>query len=107
MYVKISDVEAADLGEGVSRQILASGGSMMTVQFAFEKGAVGTPHTHVHEQVGYVLQGRFELTLGDEKTIIEAGDTYYVPSNVVHGVVALEDGVLLDVFTPQREDFLF
>ncbi len=106
MVVKIADVETSDLGEGVSRKILASGGDMMTVQFTFEKGAVGTPHTHVHEQVGYVLQGRFELTLGDEKTIIETGDTYYVPSNTVHGVVALKDGVLLDVFTPQRQDFL-
>lgn len=106
MYVRIADVEESDLGEGVSRKILASGGDMMTVQFTFEEGAVGTPHTHVHEQVGYVLQGRFELTLGDEKTIIETGDTYYVPSNTVHGVVALEDGVLLDVFTPQRQDFL-
>ena len=106
MYVKFADVEEMDLGEGVTRKILASGGDMMTVQFAFEKGAVGTPHTHVHEQVGYVIQGRFELTLGDDKTVIEVGDTYYVPSNVVHGVVALEDGVLLDVFTPQRQDFL-
>ena len=106
MYLKIAGVEETDLGEGVSRRILASGGTMMTVQFAFEKGAVGTPHTHPHEQVGYVLQGRFELTLGNDKTMLEVGDTYYVPSNTVHGVVALEDGVLLDVFTPQRQDFL-
>jgi len=106
MYVKIAGVEETDLGEGVTRKILASGGTMMTVQFAFETGAVGTPHTHPHEQVGYVLKGRFELTLGNDKTILEAGDTYYVPSNCVHGVVALEDGVLLDVFTPQRQDFL-
>jgi quercetin dioxygenase-like cupin family protein len=106
MYLKMADVEESNLGEGVSRKILASGGKMMTVQFAFDKGAVGTPHTHPHEQVGYVLQGRFELTFDDEKTIIEVGDTYYVPSNTLHGVVALEDGILLDVFTPQREDFL-
>lgn len=106
MYVKIVDVPEEDLGGGVSRKILATGGSMMTAQFTFEKGAVGAPHTHVHEQVGYVLRGRFELTLGDDKTVIEAGDTYYVPSNTLHGVVALEDGVLLDVFTPQRQDFL-
>jgi quercetin dioxygenase-like cupin family protein len=53
-----------------------------------------------------VLQGRFELTLGNDKTTLETGDTYHVPSNTVHGVVALEDGVLLDVFTPQRQDFL-
>ena len=106
MYLKIAGVEDTDLGDGVSRKILASGGAMMTVQFAFEKGAVGTPHTHPHEQVGYVLEGSFELTLGSEKTMLEVGDTYYVPSNAVHGVVALEDGVLLDVFTPQRQDFL-
>ena len=106
MYVKNSEIEETNLGKGVTRKILASGGGMMTVQFAFEKGAVGAPHTHVHEQVGYVLQGRFELTLGDDKTIIDAGDTYYVPSSTLHGVVALEDGELLDVFTPQRQDFL-
>jgi quercetin dioxygenase-like cupin family protein len=106
MYVKIAGVEATDLGEGVTRKILASGGTMMTVQFTFDKGAVGTPHTHVHEQVGYILKGRFELTLGNDKTTLETGDTYYVPSNTVHGAVALEDGVLLDVFTPQRQDFL-
>jgi quercetin dioxygenase-like cupin family protein len=106
MYVKNSEIKETDLGDGVTRKILASGGDMMTVQFAFDKGAVGTPHTHVHEQVGYVLQGRFELTLGDDQTIIEPGDTYYVPSNTLHGVVALDDGVLLDVFTPQRQDFL-
>jgi quercetin dioxygenase-like cupin family protein len=106
MYLKMADVQETNLGEGVSRKILASGGTMMTVQFAFEKGAVGTPHTHSHEQVGYVLQGRFELTFDDHNTIIETGDTYYVPSNTLHGVVALEDGILLDVFTPQRQDFL-
>lgn len=106
MYVKNSDVEVTDLGAGVTRKVLASGGNMMTARFTFEKGAVGSPHTHVHEQVGYVLKGRFELTLGDDKTIMEEGDTYYVPSNTVHGVVALEDGVLVDVFTPQRQDFL-
>ena len=106
MYLKIADVEETNLGDGVTRKILASGGTMMTVQFTFEKGAVGIPHTHPHEQVGYVLQGRFELTYEDHKTIIKPGDTYYVPSNTLHGVVALEDGVLLDVFTPQRQDFL-
>ena len=106
MISKNSEVLALDLGEGVTRKILASGGGMMTVQFDFAKGSVGYLHTHPHEQVGYVAAGRFEITLAGEKTIIGIGDTYYVPPGVVHGVVALEEGVLLDVFTPQREDFL-
>lgn len=105
MIVKNAEVEALELGEGVSRKILASGGGMMTVQFEFEEGSVGYLHSHPHEQVGYVVKGRFKATLGDETRVIEAGDTYYVPPNLEHGVVALEEGTLLDVFTPQREDF--
>ena len=106
MISRNSEVLALDLGEGVKRKTLASGGGMMTVQFDFDKDSVGYLHTHPHEQVGYVVKGRFEITLEGETTIIEAGDTYYVPSGAEHGVVALEEGVLLDVFTPQREDFL-
>ena len=106
MIVRNQDIPARDLGAGVGRKILASGGGMMTVQFDFEEGAVGYLHSHPHEQVGYVVRGRFEATLDGETTTIGPGDTYYVPSGVEHGVVALEQGILLDVFTPQREDFL-
>jgi len=106
VIIKNADIAALDLGEGVSRKILASGGGMMTVQFDFEKGSIGYLHTHPHEQVGYVLSGRFEATLSGVTTILGPGDTYYVSPGVEHGVVALEEGVLIDVFTPQREDFL-
>jgi len=106
MIVRNDDIEGIDLGEGVTRKILASGGGMMTVQFDFQEGSVGYLHTHPHEQVGYVVRGSFEITLENETTTIEAGDTYYVPPSVEHGVVALEAGTLLDAFTPQREDFL-
>lgn len=106
MILHQSDVAPNELGGGVTRKILATGGTMMTVQFTFEKDAVGAPHSHPHEQVGYVVKGRFTITLGDQVDTIEEGDSYYVPSNIQHGVVALEDGILLDVFTPQREDFL-
>lgn len=106
MIVKNVEVNLEDLGKGVSRKILASDGKLMSVEVYFVKGAIGELHSHSHEQIGYVVKGSFEATLGDEKTIINAGDTYYVPPDVVHGVVALEDGVLLDIFTPQREDFL-
>ena len=106
MFVKHADVTCEDLGQGVSRKILVAEGMMMAVEVSFEQGAVGAPHSHPHEQIGYVVTGVFEATLGDETTIIRAGDAYYVPPNLVHGVVALEQGTLLDIFTPQREDFL-
>jgi quercetin dioxygenase-like cupin family protein len=79
----------------------------MTVECFFENGGVGEPHTHVHEQVCYCLEGEFEYSLGDETRVIGVGDTIYVPSNVIHGCKLLsEKGRLLDVFVPQREDFL-
>ena len=106
MVLKNADAPFKDLGEGVSRKILASNGQLMTVEFHFTQGAIGAPHSHPHEQIGYVVKGSFEATLDGKTTIIHAGDSYYVPPNVVHGVVALEDGKLLDVFTPQRKDFL-
>ncbi len=93
-------------GPGVTRQLLASGGGLMAVEFRFAKGSVGALHSHPHEQIGYVQKGRFEYTQDGVKTVLVPGDTYYVRPDAVHGVVALEDGILIDVFTPQRQDFL-
>ena len=53
------------------------------------------------------MKGSFEVTLGDEKKILGPGDCFYVKADVPHGVKALEDGgILLDIFTPMREDFI-
>ena len=106
MIVFGNDVATTDLGGGVSRKILAQDSDMMAVEVHFDKGAVGAVHTHPHVQISYVLEGKFEFELGGEKTVIGKGDTYYTHPNVPHGVVCLEAGVLLDVFTPRREDFL-
>ncbi|MGE5605631.1 MAG: cupin domain-containing protein [Bacteroidota bacterium] len=106
MIIKGETVKNIDLGGGVTRRILAAGGKMMAVEVLFKKGAVGAVHTHPHEQIGYVLKGSFELQSEGKKEIIKAGDSYYTTPNQPHGVVALEDGILLDIFTPQREDFL-
>ena len=106
MFVKNSDVNLTELGGGVSRKILAYDKSLMSVEVRFEKGAVGAMHTHPHVQISYVLEGKFEATIGDECKIIEKGDTYITEPDVPHGVVCLEKGALLDIFTPMREDFI-
>jgi quercetin dioxygenase-like cupin family protein len=72
----------------------------------FEEGAVGTMHEHYHSQATYVASGKFELTIGEEKRILEAGDGYYVAPDVLHGCVCLEAGILIDTFSPMRADFL-
>ena len=94
------------VGEGVRRQIMGYDGQLMMVKVHFEKGGIGTMHEHYHSQVTYVVSGKFELTIGDEKRIIEAGDGYYVAPDVLHGCVCLEEGLLIDTFSPMRADFL-
>ena len=94
MFIFHNETTLDDLGNGVTRRILAHGGKMMAVEVNFEQGATGPLHNHPHEQLTYVLSGEFEFTIGDEKP------------HVMHGCVCLKPGTLLDTFTPVREDFL-
>ena len=91
---------------GVRRQILGHGPDLMLVRVEFEAGAVGALHHHPHRQVSYVAAGRFEVTVGDERTELGPGDCFFVTADRVHGVRAHEAGTLIDVFTPAREEFL-
>jgi quercetin dioxygenase-like cupin family protein len=106
MFVFHKETTPEDLGNGVTRRILAHGGKMMAVEVSFEQGAIGAMHNHPHEQLTYVLSGEFEFTIGDEKHIVSAGDTLYKKPEIMHGCVCLKAGTLLDTFTPVREDFL-
>jgi quercetin dioxygenase-like cupin family protein len=102
------DIAFQTVVEGkVIRQIKAHDGKMMLVEVYFENGAIGYNHVHEHEQCTYVLEGEFEFTVGEETKIIRTGDTIYMPPMVDHGCrLKSEKGRLLDIFTPQREDFL-
>nr|MDN1539058.1 cupin domain-containing protein [Escherichia coli]MDN1616422.1 cupin domain-containing protein [Escherichia coli]MDN1690359.1 cupin domain-containing protein [Escherichia coli] len=106
MFVFNEDTAIEDLGNGVKRKVLAHGGNMMAVEVHFSKGAIGSLHHHQNEQLTYVLSGIFEFTIGDEVRTVKTGDTLYKQPNIVHGCKCLEKGVLLDIFTPQRQDFL-
>lgn len=102
------DIELQELEAGKNyRKVLAHGGNMMLVEVYFENGGIGAEHTHPHEQATYCLEGEFEFTIGEEKRIIRAGDTIYFSPDVKHGCrVLTPKGKLLDIFTPQREDFI-
>lgn len=94
------------LGGGVSRKILGWDNQIMMVKVKFEKGAVGSAHHHFHTQATYCAGGKFEFSIGDKVQIIKAGDGVYIAPELVHGAVCLEEGILIDVFSPVREDFL-
>ncbi|MBE3638203.1 cupin domain-containing protein [Mangrovicoccus algicola] len=96
---------AVDLG-GVTRQVLADSPELMVVSFRFSKDAEGALHNHPHVQSTYVKTGRFAFTIGETTTEIGPGDSFVIPSGATHGCVCLEDGELIDCFTPRRDDFL-
>ncbi len=91
---------------GVSFDLLATGEKGMATRMNFTAGQTVPRHHHRHEQVGYVLSGRYRLTIGGTTEEIAAGDTYCVPGGVEHGVEVLEAGQVVDFFTPPREDYL-
>ena len=92
--------------DGNRRRIILYTDELMMVEFALDKDGVGWLHSHPHVQASYVAEGRFEVTVGGKTQTLSAGDSFIAPSNVVHGVKALEAGRLIDSFTPHRADFL-
>jgi quercetin dioxygenase-like cupin family protein len=105
-FIKQEDCLVEAVEPGITRQILGHDPELMMVRVCFTKGAIGYVHTHPHRQASFVEKGSFEVEIAGEKKVLKAGDGYFIPPNVPHGATALEDGVLLDVFTPCREDFL-
>ncbi len=99
-------VEVEDLGGGIARQIIA-GERLMICRLRFAPGVVTAAHDHPHEQMTLVERGRVRFTIGSEERIAEAGDVLHFPSGCWHGATMLdEEVVLIDIFTPVREDFL-
>ena len=87
-------------GAGVTRRILAYNDGLMCVE------NTGALHSHPHTQITYVVSGTFAFTIDGETRTVHAGDTMLKEDGVVHGCTCLEAGVLLDIFTPMREDFV-
>jgi quercetin dioxygenase-like cupin family protein len=106
LFVQSVQREWQPAGDGVRRQVLGHDEAIMMVRVEFTRGAIGVAHHHPHRQATLVESGRFEVSIGGETQQLAAGDGFFVPPDVEHGVVALEAGVLVDVFTPARADFL-
>jgi Uncharacterized conserved protein, contains double-stranded beta-helix domain len=106
LFIINDKIEWEEAGKGVQRKILGYNKDIMMLEVDFKKGGIGYLHKHPHKQVTYIIAGKFEVQIGNETKILRKGDCYIIPSDIEHGVIALEDSKLVDVFTPCREDFL-
>lgn len=94
------------VGEGLTRQIFGFNDSIMMVRVEFDIGAVGTVHAHPHSLVTFVEKGEFDVFIDGVEKRLGPGDSFYIEPNLDHGAVCRKAGVLIDVFSPVREDFL-
>ena len=97
---------AIEVGPGIHRVMLGYDDHLMLAKVWFDKDAVGEVHAHPHSQVSYVVEGQFEVYVDGKKQVLGPGGCFFVPSGADHGAVCLEDGILLDMFSPARRDFL-
>ncbi len=106
IFIMGADHQPVPVDPGVRRQILGYDEGLMMCRVWFDLGAVGAVHAHPHSQVTFVEQGRFRFRVGDEERVVGPGDCVLIPSGALHGAVCLEAGILIDTFSPAREDFL-
>jgi quercetin dioxygenase-like cupin family protein len=90
---------------GVPFDLLAIGERLMVTKMRFSAGMTARAHTHPHEQAGYVISGRYRQTIAGTSHELRAGDSYAIPGGVEHAMDVLEDGEVIDVFTPPRDEF--
>ncbi len=95
-----------EVEKGVHRKLMAYDEKLMLVKVRFETGGIGALHQHPHSQISLVESGVFEIEIAGEKRRLGQGDAYYAPPDTLHGAVCIEAGVLIDVFSPMREDFI-
>lgn len=92
--------------KGVSLDSLAVGEKSIVTKMNYVVGNYAAPHTHPHEQSGYVISGNYLLTIDNKEYELNPGDSYAIPGNTTHSFKVLNPGEVIDVFTPIREDYL-
>lgn len=105
MFVFRGKLEKFDMGGGVIRQYLGAGQRVNAQHWDMADGSVVKLHKHPQEQFGYVIKGGFRMTIGDETKLLEAGDAYFIPPDVLHEFVAVGQTEAIDLFSPVKLDF--
>lgn len=104
-FVPASSAPQREIRPGVHGRVLGTTGQIMLVEFYIERGSEVPTHSHPHEQVGYLVSGRMEFTIADDTRIVESGGSYAIPGNVPHRALALTNVIVIEAFSPPREDF--
>ena len=104
-HIRWQDVELEKLNPLLDRQIVV-GKEVMVARVLLRKGCIVPLHSHLNEQITYILEGALKFWIDDKEIIVHAGEVLCIPSNTPHQAEAIEDTVDLDIFNPPREDWI-
>jgi len=106
MFCKKDTGKSRKLMDGVDLTTLVHGEKTLMGRFKIAKGSVIPAHSHPHEQTGFMVSGKARFNVDGKQTDVAAGDSWCLPGNVEHSVEALEDSVVVEVFSPVRDEYL-
>ena len=101
----VNKADPVQMLEGIIRRTLGTTDEAMLCEFRLDAGAIVPEHSHMNDQIGYIISGQLEITVAGEKRVLGAGESYAIPGGVMHMAVALVDTVAIDVFSPPRKDY--
>ena len=104
-FLQLADLPAREILDGTIRGHYAHGAAMTIGEVSLDPGTVVPMHQHPHEQMTYVIEGRFEFTVGTETKVLEPGMVVVIPGGAMHGGTTLTACKVIDVFAPVREDY--
>jgi quercetin dioxygenase-like cupin family protein len=104
-FITPADAAQIEMLPGVHRRTMATTDEVMFCEFFLQREAEVQPHSHKNDQVGYVVYGRVEMTIGGEIRVCAPGDSYAIPGGITHSARALADTLIVDAFSPPRDDY--
>jgi quercetin dioxygenase-like cupin family protein len=104
-YLAWNDVEVEAMNPLLGRQLIV-GHQVMLARVLLKKGCIVPLHSHVNEQLSYILEGALKFYIDGKEIVVRAGEVLTIPPNMPHKAEAMEDTVDLDIFNPPRADWI-
>lgn len=104
-FITPQDAHQIEMLPGIHRRTMATTDEVMLCEFFIERDAVVPEHSHMNDQVGYVIYGAIEMTIGGVQCVCNPGDSYAIPGGIIHTARAIVDSLIIDSFSPPRNDY--
>ena len=104
-HIRWNEIEQEKLNPLLDRQMI-TGENLMLARILLKKGCVVPEHSHVNEQLTWVVEGALKFSIDGKEIVVRSGEVLCIPSNMPHKAEALEDTVDMDIFYPPRQDWL-